>query len=359
MQQEAWVSWLVRLVFSAMAIGTVLAFFRWLKGNRGTWGQLWEALNTSLKRQVISVASVATACLLATILWPLARLDELGAQTITTILGLVWIAVAAWGASLVFSIVVSTIKWKHKVDVADNHRARKVHTRLRILQRVVSVLIWIAAAAGMLMQFDSFRTLGTTLLASAGVLSIVLGISAQKTFGSMIAGIQLALSQPISLDDVVIVEGEWGRIEEITFTYVVVRIWDQRRLIVPVSYFLETPFQNWTKKSADITGSVFLYLDYSTPLQPLREEARRLCESTRELWDGETCVVQVTDSGPETMTVRVLAGSPDASKAWELRCLVREGLIRFVNDNYPGSLPKRRLVLDGQQETESMQAPAE
>lgn len=346
MEQEAWISWSVRVFLSAVVIGLLVALSRWIKGNTGTWGQLWRVLTKSLRRQVIALLAVATACFLVTILWPLAQLEAFGADAITKFLGVSWVAVAAWGASLVFSIIVSTVQWKYDVDVADNLLARRVHTKIRVMQRIVVVLIWIAAVAGILLQFDSFRALGTTILASAGVLSIVLGISAQKTFGSMIAGIQVALSHPINLDDVVIVEGEWGRIEEITFTYVVVKIWDQRRLIVPVTYFLEKPFQNWTRTSADIIGSVLLHLDYDTPLEPLREEAKRLCEYAGDLWDGKTCGLQVTEAGAESMTVRILVSASDASKAWDLRCLLREGLIDFVKTNYPGSLPKRRVAVE-------------
>jgi small-conductance mechanosensitive channel len=189
--------------------------------------------------------------------------------------------------------------------------------------------------------------LGGTMLASAGVLSIVLGISAQKTFGSIIAGIQIALAHPINLDDVVIVENEWGRIEEISFTYVVVRLWDMRRLVVPITYFTETVFQNWTKKSAEIIGSVFWQVDYATPLEPLREELTRLCEESGRLWNGKTCVLQVTDAGAETMTLRAIVSASDASKAWDLRCLVREGMIRYLNEHYPECLPKRRILLQG------------
>ncbi|BCS88230.1 mechanosensitive ion channel family protein [Pseudodesulfovibrio sediminis] len=345
MQHDVWISWLVRIFLSILILGGLFVFLRWIKGNRGGWGELWATLTSSIKRQAYVLILVSAMCFFITLVWPIADFDADAVETLVKLVGVTWVAIGAWGVSLFLSIIVNTIRWKYDVEVEDNLLARRMHTKIRILQKIVTVIVWIAAVSGILMQFDSFRVLGTTLLASAGVLSIILGISAQKTFGSMIAGIQIAFSHPINLDDVVIVEGEWGRVEEITFTYVVVKIWDQRRLIVPVSYFLEKPFQNWTRKNADITGSVFLHLDYNTPLAPLRHEAQRICESATTLWDGKTCVLQVTDAGAENMTVRVLASSPDASKAWDLRCLLREGLISFVQAQYPDCLPRRRVVL--------------
>ena len=199
---------------------------------------------------------------------------------------------------------------RYDTSVKDNLEARQIRTKVKVLQRIIVILIWLLTSACILMLFDKFKMLGGTLLASAGVVSIVLGFSAQKTFGAMIAGLQVALSHPINLDDVVIVEGEWGRIEEITFTYVVVTTWDLRRLIVPITYFLETPFQNWTKKNADIIGSVFIHADYTVQLEPLREELNRLCIQAKPLWDGKTCVLQVTDAGPETLTLRADQSAP-------------------------------------------------
>ena len=351
MESEVWISWSIRIVLSVLVLVAMFVLFRWFKGGAGSWREVWKTLSDGLRKQIFGLVMAFGACLLAMLLWPVAGPGLPGGDLAAGLLGSAWVLVAAWGLTLALSVVVAMLQWKYDVGVEDNLHARRMVTRVRVLQKTVVVIIWLGAAAGILMQFERFRTLGTTLLASAGVLSIVLGISAQKTFGSMIAGIQIALSHPISLDDVVIVEGEWGRIEEITFTYVVVRIWDKRRLIVPVTYFLERPFQNWTRKSSDITGTVFLHVDYETPLEPLREEARRLCRESGPLWDGETCVLQVTEAGPETMTVRVIAGSPDASRAWDLRCLIREGLIEFLRANYPNCLPKRRLVIAGDGDT--------
>jgi small-conductance mechanosensitive channel len=195
------------------------------------------------------------------------------------------------------------------------------------------------------MVFDSVRQFGASILASAGIAGIVVGFAAQRSIATLLAGFQIALTQPIRVDDVVIVESEWGRIEDITLTYVVVRVWDLRRLVVPITYFIETPFQNWTRSSADILGTVFLYVDYTVPLEPLRAELTRILEQSR-FWDGKVNVLQVTDAKEQTLEIRALASAADASLAWDLRCEIREKLITFVQQAFPDSLPRLRASLD-------------
>jgi small-conductance mechanosensitive channel len=196
------------------------------------------------------------------------------------------------------------------------------------------------------MTIPGVRQLGTSLLASAGLAGLAVGLAAKPVLSNLIAGLQIALTQPIRLDDVVIIEGEWGRIDEITGTYVVVRIWDQRRLVVPLNWFMENPFQNWTRHSAELIGSVFLWLDFGTPLQPLREELTRLCKEAPE-WDRRVCVLQVTDTNERAMQVRALVSSADSGRNWDLRCRVREGLVDFVRARYPDALPRLRGELAG------------
>ena len=227
------------------------------------------------------------------------------------------------------------------IDVKDNLKARKVHTQLNVLKRIVIIVVCILALGTMLMTFDRVRQLGTTILASAGIVGIVVGMAAQRTIGTFIAGLQIAFTQPIRIDDVVIVENEWGRIEEITLTYVVVKIWDMRRLIVPITYFIEKPFQNWTRVSADLLGTVFVYVDYTVPVEVIREELQKILKDS-QLWDGKVCVLQVTNTSEHTLELRALMSAPDASAAWSLRCLVREKLVEFIQKNYPESLPKLR-----------------
>ncbi|MBC7921227.1 MAG: mechanosensitive ion channel [Ferruginibacter sp.] len=219
--------------------------------------------------------------------------------------------------------------------------ARKVYTQFQILERITIFLLVISGAAIALMSFDSIRQIGVSLLASAGLVGIILGFAAQKSFATIFAGIQIAIAQPIRLDDVVVVEGEWGRIEEIMLTYVAIRLWDNRRLIVPVNYFLDKPFQNWTRSSSQITGSVFLFVDYAMPIRPLRDELDRIL-ADNPLWDGEVKVLQVTDSTERAMQLRVLVSAETAPKVWDLRCDVREKLIDFMQKHYGSYLPKNR-----------------
>jgi small-conductance mechanosensitive channel len=195
------------------------------------------------------------------------------------------------------------------------------------------------------MLFEEVRRFGTSILASAGVVGIIIGFAAQKTISNLFAGFQLAMTQPIRLDDVVIVEGEWGRVEEITLTYVVIHIWDDRRLVVPLSYFIEKPFQNWTRASADLLGSVFVWVDYTLPLDETRNALKKIIESN-PLWDKRFWNLQVTDASEKTMQLRVLATSADSSKSWDLRCDIREKLIAYIQKNHPQSLPQLRASFD-------------
>jgi small-conductance mechanosensitive channel len=216
-----------------------------------------------------------------------------------------------------------------------------VHTQVTVLRKVAMVVIGLFALASALMVFESVRRFGTTILASAGVAGIIVGFAAQRSIATLLAGFQIALTQPIRVDDVVIVEGEWGRIEEITLTYVVVRIWDERRLVLPISYFIEKPFQNWTRNGSNILGTVMLYVDYTVPMEELRAEADRVIQSS-PLWDGRVKVVHVTDARERTLEVRVLVSSSDAGRNFELRAFVREKLVGWLQERHPRSLPVLR-----------------
>jgi len=257
---------------------------------------------------------------------------------------------------LIFSLTWIVIKFvqvgswylQSKLDVsaADNLNARKRLTRINVFAGIInSVIITIAIAIAM-MTFEQARTIGLSLLTSAGVIGIIVGFAAQKSIGMILAGIQIAITQPIRLDDVVVVEGEWGRIEEITLTYVVVKIWDERRLILPVTWFLEKPFQNWTRSNADITGTIFLYVDYNLPVERIRKILPEMLAGNAN-WDGRTVNVQVTNATERFKEVRVLISSTDASKNWDLRTNIREKLIDFINENYPDSFAKIRIQANG------------
>lgn len=234
---------------------------------------------------------------------------------------------------------------RYSLDVADNRVARGVYTQVMVLKKIAVGVIAVFAIASMLMVFQSVRQLGTAMIASAGVAGIIIGFAAQKSLGTLLAGFQIAMTQPIRIDDVVIVEGEWGRIEEITLTYVVVCIWDLRRLVVPITYFIEKPFQNWTRTSADILGTVFIQVDYGVPVEAVRAELTRILEASPH-WDRKVNVLQVTDAKERTLELRALASSSDASKSWDLRCELREKLVEFIQKNYPGSLPRLRTTFE-------------
>ena len=239
------------------------------------------------------------------------------------------------------------------IEAADNLVARQRTTQIGILRRIAIVAIVLLTLAGVLMRFEGFRELGAGLLASAGIAGIVLGFAAQRTLGNLIAGIQIAITQPIRIEDVVVIEGEWGRVEEITLTYVVVRIWDLRRLVVPISYFIEKSFTNWTRTSAEILGTAFFYVDYSVPVEAVREELHRILEAS-ELWDGAAWALQVTDLSERTVQLRALMSAANSGDAFNLRCEVREQLTAWLQQHYPDALPTiRARVSDGRIEAES------
>ena len=225
-----------------------------------------------------------------------------------------------------------------------NLSQRKFVTQVRFFRRLLAIGVIIISASLLLITFQGSRKVGLSVLTSAGVVSVVIGFAAQKTLANLMAGIQIAFNQQIRLDDAVVVEKEWGRIEEINLTSVIVRLWDRRRLILPITYFVETPFENWTRSDASITGSVFLYLDYNVPVDRIREKARELAEA-EPLWNGDVFAVQVTETQPTCLVIRVLVSARDAPSAFDLRCHIREQLIAFIRDEYPQSLPQTRLML--------------
>lgn len=233
----------------------------------------------------------------------------------------------------------------YDLNKADNLKERKVRTQLQFIRRFVVSIVILVTVAIILLSFDNVRKLGAGLLTGVGIGGIIIGFAAQKSLANFLAGFQIAFTQPLRIDDVLVVEGEWGRVEDITLTYVVLNIWDQRRLILPINYFIEKPFQNWTRVSSEILGTVFLYLDYNTPVDELRKEFERLLEAS-PLWDKRVQVVQVTDTKPGTVEIRCLVSASNSSKAFDLRCYIREGLIAFLRDKYPESLPLNRLILN-------------
>jgi small-conductance mechanosensitive channel len=264
------------------------------------------------------------------------------AALLPRILSVLTIALSGWFAVRAVLGLIDYFVTVYSIDHADNLEARRMQTQIRLLGRVLIIVVSIATVAGVLVSIPSIRNIGVSLFASAGIAGLAIGLAARPALSNLIAGIQIALTQPIRLEDAVVVEGEWGWIEEINMTFVVVRIWDLRRLVLPISYFIEKPFQNWTRTTADILGSVMLYMDYGVPLDEIRAEFGHALRASK-YWDGEVEVVHVTDCTEKTMQIRLLMSAGNSSRAWELRCEVRERLISYLQRHHPESLPRIRL----------------
>jgi small-conductance mechanosensitive channel len=234
----------------------------------------------------------------------------------------------------------------HHYDLkkSDNLRERKIRTQLVFLRKIIVMIIVIVTICVILLSFENLRKIGTGLLTGVGIGGIIIGFAAQRSLGNLLAGFQIAFTQPLRIDDALLVEGEYGKVEEITLTYVVVNLWDQRRLILPINYFIEKPFQNWTRTTAELLGTVTMYLDYGVPLEAIRAEFNRLLNASH-LWDHRVSSVQVTDVSVNNVEVRFLLSAKNSGDAFDLRCYIRENMITFVQKNYPESLPKTRMEL--------------
>ncbi|GAC1632629.1 MAG: mechanosensitive ion channel [Candidatus Acidiferrum sp.] len=327
----------------AVAAGLLAQFLlfwflqRVVRGERGSLSRLLLENTKTPARYILPLLALSAAV-------PFTPLPERAAALIERTLNICLIAAIGWGFIVAIQVIAGLLTFRYSMDVEDNLHARRVHTQTQVIRRIAIVMVIVVTLAAMLMTFPNARQLGTSIFASAGVAGLVVGMAARSTFAGIIAGLQVALTQPIRIDDSVVVEGEWGWIEEIETTYVVVRLWDLRRLIVPLTYFIERPFQNWTRTTAEIIGTVFFYVDYSLPVAPVREEFHRILKDTK-LWNGRTAVLQVTDFTERTMQLRAIMSANNASAAFDLRCLVRERLIAFLQQNYPGSLPTTRANL--------------
>ncbi len=339
----------VGLVIGAMVVGLVVhriiysISVRVTRAEAEIWEQTGE-LNASLVRRSRRPVNMIMPLISILLILPLLPESARVVHPMRHMIGLGLIGAVAWLLVAMVGVVDDMAALKYRIDVRDNLNARRMRTQVQVIRRIIVVVVSIVALSAMLMTFPSIRRIGESLFASAGLAALIAGLAARPTLSSLIAGVQIALTEPIRLDDVVIVEGEWGRIEEIGTTYVVVRIWDQRRLVVPLNYFIEKPFENWTRQSANILGTVYLYTDYSVPVEEVRSELKRILERSGK-WDGEVCGLQVTDTTAQTMQLRALLSAPDSSVAWDLRCFVREELIRFVRDRYPDSLPRTRAEI--------------
>ena len=285
------------------------------------------------------VSTLVAAALLAAV--PTVTLDAGTRGDLRRAFVLCVIAATAWFAVKALFVAQDMVFARVRIDVRDNRRARRVRTQISILRSLTAVTVSLIAIASMLMTFQRFRAFGASLLASAGIIGIIAGVASQTALKNVFAGLQLAFSDALRLDDVVVVESEWGRVESLNLMTVTLQLWDERRLVLPTSYFTTTPFQNWTRTESRVIGSVVFHLDYRTPLPELRAHARQVI-SDSPLWDRRDWVLQVVDTTPNAMVVRVLASAADASSAWDLRCDIREALIAWLVDHAPQSLPRLR-----------------
>jgi len=334
-------TWLISLVEFGLGVLFALllhqALFRVMGRLVANRDSFWQTLVDRL-RPISRIALPAVALALVSGIAPLTTEQ---AVLIQRVLGIVVIALAAWMGSITLKLWITAYLKRFRDDGVDPFLARRHVTQTHILHRVAIFLIWFTATAAVLMTFDGVRQYGVSLLASAGAAGLIFGLALQPVLKNLIAGVQIAVTQPIRIGDALIVEGEYGTVEDIKSTFVQVRLWDLRRLVMPLSYFIERPFQNWTRDSANLIGSVMLYVDYSLPIAELRELARGMLDQ-EPLWDKQVFAVQVTDIKERTMELRVLMSAVDAPKLFDLRCRMREQLITLLQQRFPQALPRIR-----------------
>jgi small-conductance mechanosensitive channel len=331
-------------VILALAITAIAAFAFRMVGKRKAWARVLVQLIRVPFRMTILIGA----------LW-LAVAGYLDVpDDVDTLVGFIFRALfigsATWLLCALLYYAEEIAANRYRIDVRDNRVARRVRTQLRMLRRIGVVIIIICAIGTVLLSIPGAATVGASLFASAGLLSVVAGLAAQSTLANIFAGMQLAFNNALRVDDVVIVEGEWGKIEEITLTYIVVHIWDDRRMVLPSTYFTTTPFQNWTRHNSELLGSVEFDLDWRVNPAAMREELNRIVEMT-DLWDHRAVVLQVTDAIGGFVRVRVLVTAQDAPTLFDLRCFVRENLIDWVNAENPDALPMNRVEVRQQPET--------
>jgi small-conductance mechanosensitive channel len=337
--------WMPRWIAASIVFAVILAVAHvvqtalvWILGRRSAH---WNPVLRRVFQQTEKVGRFAVIMLAAAIALPIIPLPANTDDTIRKVFTACFVVLVGWIAMIASNIAIDRYIGHFNLGAADNLLARRAVTQARVFKRALTVLLFILTAAFALMTFDSVRQFGVSLFASAGVAGIVVGLAAQPLLGNMLAGMQIALTQPIRIEDAVLVEGEFGWVEEITSTYVVIRIWDLRRMVLPISYFLQKPFQNWSRSGARLLGHAMLYFDYSVPVEQLRAKAKEILLGSK-LWDGNVFALQVTDATDRSLEIRVLYGARNAGDSFDLGVLIREQLIAFVQQRYPHALPRQR-----------------
>ncbi len=340
-----WLDWLpdpvVATLILALAAIAALAMHKWARAlMRRLLVERYPDL-FSIVTRIRDLTRLALLTLAMIIVIPVAPLRPETAELLARLLAMTMIGLMGWAAIAALHIVADLYLRRFRLDVDDNLLARKHNTQVRVLLRVTDGLLVLVTIGAVLMTFPAVRQYGISLFASAGVAGIVAGLAARPVLSNLFAGVQLAMTQPIRIADAVIVENESGTIEEITSTYVVVRLWDWRRMIVPLSYFIEKPFQNWTREGSALIGSVFLHVDYRAPVPIIRDKLDEIVKASKN-WDGGVVNLQVTDAKESTIELRCLMSARSAGQAFDLRCEVREKLIDFLQKEYPEALPRQR-----------------
>ena len=343
-----WLTWAPPLLASAIVLlvvavlglllsGVITSLFLRFPGERAAFVRLFAHGMRRPLRGFIVIVAVGSAL-------PAAGLPDAWFSAAAQALLVALVLLLGWGAGTAVRILSDGYLSRFKTGEEDNLLARKHITQVGILRRAADILIFTVAVSAALMTFAPVRQYGVSLFASAGAASLIVGLAARPLLTNLIAGVQIAITQPIRMEDAVIVEGEWGWIEEITSTYVVVRLWDWRRMILPISYFLERPFQNWTHNSASLIGSVFFFLDYRVPVERMRAELLEIVKDS-PLWDGKVVNLQVSDAMEHTVQIRMLVSARNAPQTWDLRCEVRERMLLFLQRECPDALPRTRVLI--------------
>lgn len=339
----AWLpDWAVALVLVSIAIVAALAAHAlFARLTVAIWASRHPVLE-SLARRTRGVTRYAAILLALSLVMPLLPLDPIATATANRVFIAAVVLLIGWIVLVAANAGADYYVGQFQIGAPDDLMARKAVTQIGVLKRIMDGLVIVIAVGFALMSFDSVRQLGVSLFASAGVIGIIAGVALRSVLANFFAGLQIALTQPIRLNDVVIVEGEYGVVEDLSSAFVVVRIWDQRRLIVPLSYFIERPFQNWTRISAELLGTVFIHADYTVDVERIRQRGQQIVESS-QFWDRRLFNVQVTDAKENTLELRLLMSAMDSGKLWNLRCEVREKMIAYIESEFPGSLPRRRM----------------
>lgn len=340
----SWIWNLIVVAFSVL-IGLLIKFLLipWVK--KEAIAQDSYSLFRSFVKRFNRVLSIFISLVVFNSLMPFMTLSPKALIIVGKITEVLFISCFAMILIRVINVLEDYLYHRFDINKANNLRERKIQTQIVFLRKLIITIIVIFAIAIILLSFDNMRKIGAGLLTGVGVGGIIIGFAAQKSFGNLLAGFQIAFTQPIRIDDVLIVEGEWGKVEEINLTYVVVNIWDKRRLVLPIQYFIEKPFQNWTRTTSAILGTVFIYTDFTVPVQKLREKLSELLKN-HPLWDGEVDVLQVTDLKERTMEIRCLMSCRNAGEAFDLRCYVRENMINYIQTHFGNSLAKTRIELE-------------